>query len=49
MLNLEKELERTLGTKVGIAPAKKGGKLTITYYSDDDLERIRAIFIKKTG
>jgi len=45
--NLEVELERSLGTKVGIAPTKKGGKLTITYYSDDDLERIRAMLIQK--
>ena len=45
--NLEIELERSLGTKVGIAPTKKGGKLIITYYSDDDLERIRAMLIQK--
>ena len=45
--NLEIELERSLGTKVGIVPRKKGGKLIITYYSDDDLERIRAMFIQK--
>ena len=47
--NLEKELERSLGTKVVIAPTQKGGKLTIKYYSDDDLERIRAILITKVG
>jgi len=45
--NLEIELQRSLGTKVGIAPTKKGGKLIITYYSDDDLERIRAKLIQK--
>ena len=45
--NLETELERSLGTKVGIVPRKKGGKLIITYYSDDDLERIRAMFVQK--
>jgi len=45
--NLEIELGRSLGTKVEIAPTKKGGKLIITYYSDDDLERIRAMFIQK--
>lgn len=38
--NLEKTLERSLGTKVEIAPGKKGGKLTVTYYSNDDLDRI---------
>ena len=38
---LEKEFERRLGTKVDIKPAKKGGKLVVTYYSDDDLDRIK--------
>ena len=42
---LEKELERKLGTKVEIALGKKGGKVVIKYYSDDDLERIRTFFI----
>lgn len=41
--DLEKELERRLGTKVDISPRKKGGKLVVTYYSDDDLERIRLL------
>lgn len=39
--DLEKELERKLGTKVNISPKKTGGKLVVAYYSDDDLERIR--------
>ena len=47
--NLEMELERRLGTRVEIAPGKKGGKLIITYYSDDDLERIRGIVVQKIG
>ena len=38
------ELERKLGTKVEITPSKKGGKVLIKYYSDDDLERIRTLF-----
>jgi len=42
---LEMELERKLGTKVEIAPSKKGGKVLIKYYSDDDLERIRTLFV----
>jgi ParB family chromosome partitioning protein len=42
---LEMELERKLGTKVEITPSKKGGKVLIRYYSDDDLERIRTLFI----
>ena len=43
--NLEMELERKLGTIVEIAPSKKGGKVLINYYSDDDLERIRTLFV----
>jgi ParB family transcriptional regulator, chromosome partitioning protein len=39
--DLEKELERKLGTKVEISPKKTGGKLVVTYYSGDDLERIQ--------
>ena len=39
--DLTKELERRLGTKVDIKPTKKGGKLVVTYYSDDDLDRIK--------
>ena len=44
--NLEKELERKLGTKVEISPKKTGGKLVVTYYSDDDLERIQNLIGK---
>lgn len=39
--DLEKELERKLGTKVEVSPKKNGGKLVVSYYSDDDLERIQ--------
>jgi ParB family chromosome partitioning protein len=45
--DLEKELERKLGTKVEINPKKKGGKLVVTYYSDDDLERIQNLIGKQ--
>ena len=45
--DLEKELERKLGTKVEISPKKKGGKLVVTYYSDDDLERIQNLIAKQ--
>ena len=45
--NLETDLERRLGTKVEIAPRSKGGKVVITYYSNDDLERIRSMIVKK--
>jgi ParB family chromosome partitioning protein len=29
-----------LGTPVRVVPSGKGGKIEITYYSDEDLERI---------
>lgn len=45
--SLETDLERRLGTKVEISPSNKGGKVVITYYSNDDLERIRGMIIKK--
>jgi ParB family transcriptional regulator, chromosome partitioning protein len=46
--DLEKELARRLGTKVDISPMKSGGKLVVTYYSDDDLERIEGLIGRKT-
>ncbi len=45
--DLEKELARRLGTKVDISPKKKGGKLVVTYYSDDDLDRIQELMGSK--
>ena len=41
--DLEQDLARRLGTKVDICPNKNGGKVSITYYSDDDLERIQQL------
>jgi len=41
--DLEKDLARRLGTKVNILPKKNGGKLIVTYYSEDDLERIQKL------
>jgi len=34
---------------VEIIPNQKGGKVVITYYSNDDLERIRGMIVKKIG
>ncbi len=45
--DLENDLARRLGTKVDISPKKKGGKLVVTYYSDDDLERIQGLMGSK--
>jgi len=38
--NVEELLRKHLGTKVAIRPKKRGGELTLTYYSDEDLSRI---------
>lgn len=46
LIEMEEDLQRTLGTKVRIMAQKKRGKIVIEYYSSDDLERIRGI-IKK--
>ena len=45
--DLETELERKLGTKVEIIQKQRGGKVVITYYSNDDLERIHGMIEKK--
>ena len=37
---LEDSLKRKLATKVTIAHKRKGGKITIEYYSDDELNRL---------
>ena len=40
LVDLEEELQRTLGTKVRIAAGRKRGKIVLEYYSLTDLERI---------
>lgn len=37
---LERGLREALGTKVTLNTSRKGGRITIEYYDDDDLERI---------
>ena len=37
---LEESLERSLGCRVACQPYRKGGKIEITYHSQDDLSRI---------
>ena len=37
---LEDELRKALGTKVSLSPRKKGGRLIIDYFSQEDLARI---------
>ena len=38
---LEDEFRRALGTKVVLTRVKRGGRLTIEFYSDDELEELR--------
>jgi ParB family transcriptional regulator, chromosome partitioning protein len=45
--DLEKDIARRLGTKIDISPKKNGGKLVVTYYSDDDLDRIQGLMGNK--
>ena len=40
---IERELEERLGTKVNISGGEKGGKVEISYYSGEDLERILSL------
>lgn len=40
LLQLEEELQLSLGTKVNIKPEKNGGKIEINYYSNEDFERL---------
>lgn len=40
LIEIEKELTETLGTRVQIAKTDYGGKVTIDYFSADDLEKL---------
>jgi ParB family chromosome partitioning protein len=37
---VEEELRRTLGTKVSLTRSRKGGRIVIEYYSDEELSRL---------
>jgi len=45
--DLEKQFQKHLGTKVKISPGKKGGKVTITYYNNEDLDRVCDMILPK--
>jgi ParB family chromosome partitioning protein len=40
MQQMEARMREALGTKVTIAPGRKGGRITIAWYDDDDLGRL---------
>jgi ParB family chromosome partitioning protein len=37
---VEEELRRSLGTKVTLARSRRGGRIVIEYYSDEELGRL---------
>jgi ParB family chromosome partitioning protein len=41
---LEEELKKALGTKVMLNQRRKGGRITIEYYSNDELDRLLELF-----
>lgn len=43
IVDIEEELMRNLGTKVSLTTRKKGGKIEIEFYNNEDLERILEI------
>lgn len=47
VLDLEDKLQKHFGTKAEIFTMNKGGKIQITYYSDEELERIMEMLIGK--
>jgi ParB family transcriptional regulator, chromosome partitioning protein len=46
LMQIEQKLQETLGTRVHIEPKEIGGKITIDYFSDDDLELIMDVLSK---
>ena len=47
--DFEEKLRRSLGTKVRIVPKGKGGLIEVSYYSDEELERLEAQIEADTG
>jgi len=43
LIEIEREFTNTLGTRVQIAKTDFGGKLTIDYFSDDDLQKLLSL------
>lgn len=49
VVELEGQLQRTLGTRVRILHGKKRGRIQIDYYSNEDLNRLLNILLSKAG
>lgn len=49
LADLEAQLRGLLATKVAISRTRRGGRLTIDFYSDEELDRIYAIITRGSG
>lgn len=49
LLDLEAQLRGLLATKVGIQRSRRGGRLVIDFYSDEELDRIYTIITRGSG
>ncbi len=49
LIEKEKALTETLGTRVQIAKTDYGGKITIDYFSEDDLDKLLSLLREKTA
>lgn len=49
LADLEAQLRGMLATKVAISRTRRGGRLTIDFYSDEELDRIYAIITRGSG
>ncbi|MBY0328767.1 ParB/RepB/Spo0J family partition protein [Patescibacteria group bacterium] len=47
LMVIERQLQETLGTRVHIEPKEAGGKITIDYFSPEDLETIMSVLGNK--
>ena len=46
LANLTAELRRALGTKVEILRGRRGGRIAIQFYSDEDFERLYELLVR---
>jgi ParB family chromosome partitioning protein len=49
LADLEAQLRGLLATRVGIVRTRRGGRLVIDFYSDEELDRLHAIIARGVG
>jgi ParB family chromosome partitioning protein len=49
LADLEAQLRGILATKVGIVRTRRGGRLVIDFYSDEELDRLYSIITRGAG